>query len=93
MNPFLKCSSTVSTGLNSVAGIILIDFIRPLWKRPISDAKETFLMKIIVCIYGSILIAAMYLVDEIGNLLQVHYFIPPIFFDNFLYFSFYIRRP
>lgn len=50
-----------------------MDFIRPLWKKPIPEAKEALLMKIIVFISGIIFVALMYLVDYMGSLFQVYY--------------------
>lgn len=63
--------STMSTGLNSMTGVILIDFIRPLCKEPLSEAKASFYMKIMVAVLGVIFVILAFVVDQLGALIQV----------------------
>lgn len=42
----------MSTGLNSMTGVIFEDLIRPMFKKPISEARASFIMKIIVTVIG-----------------------------------------
>lgn len=62
----------MSTGLNSMTGVILVDFIRPLYKKPISEAKASFYMKIMVVVLGCIFVALAFAVDQLGGLIQVN---------------------
>lgn len=68
----------MSTGLNSMTGVILIDFIRPLCKKPLSEAQASFYMKIMVVVLGCVFVALAFAVDQLGGLIQV----------NFLFFFF-----
>lgn len=42
----------MSTGLNSLCGVIFEDLIRPAYNKPISEKTASFIMKIIVVIIG-----------------------------------------
>lgn len=44
--------STMSTGLNSMCGVIFEDLIRPAIKRPISEKNASLIMKLIVVVVG-----------------------------------------
>lgn len=45
--------SSMSTGLNSMCGVIFEDLIRPAYKKPISERAASFIMKIIVVVIGA----------------------------------------
>lgn len=64
----------MSTGLNSMTGVILQDFIRPLRKKPISEASAALYMKIIVLIIGVGLLILAFVVDRLGGIIQVSKF-------------------
>lgn len=61
----------MSTGLNSMTGVILIDFIRPLSKKPLSEAQASLYMKIMVVVLGCVFVALAFAVDQLGGLIQV----------------------
>lgn len=61
----------MSTGLNSMTGVILVDFIRPLRKKPLSEGQASFYMKIMVVVLGCIFVALAFAVDRLGGLIQV----------------------
>lgn len=42
----------MSTGLNSMCGVIFEDLVRPAYNKPISEKTASFVMKIIVVIIG-----------------------------------------
>lgn len=63
----------MSTGLNSMTGVILQDFIRPLRKKPMSEASAAFFMKIIVVVLGITLLILACVVDKLGGLIQVSF--------------------
>lgn len=60
----------MSTGLNSMTGVIFEDLIKPYIKKPLSEAKASFLMKVIVVIIGTICVAMVFLVEKMGALIQ-----------------------
>lgn len=61
----------MSTGLNSMCGVILEDFIKPIYKKPISEARASFIMKLITVILGTIFTLLAFIVDKLGGLIQV----------------------
>ena len=61
----------MSTGLNSMTGVIFEDFIRPLYKKPISEGRASFIMKVTVFIIGIICVGLVFLVEKMNTLLQV----------------------
>lgn len=56
-----------------MTGVILIDFIRPLLKEPLSEAKASFYMKIMVAVLGVIFVILAFVVDQLGALIQVNF--------------------
>lgn len=60
----------MSTGLNSMTGVIFEDLIKPRMKKPLSEAQASFLMKVIVVIIGSICVALVFVVEKMGALIQ-----------------------
>lgn len=44
--------SSMSTGLNSMCGVIFEDLIRPAYNKPITEKNASFIMKIIVVAIG-----------------------------------------
>lgn len=65
----------MSTGLNSMCGVILEDFIKPAYNKPISEARASFIMKVITVLLGTICTLLAFVVDRLGGLIQVCYFI------------------
>lgn len=63
--------STMSTGLNSMTGVIYQDLIRPLIKRPVSEAASSFTMKVIAFIIGFLCVGLVFIVEKLGALIQV----------------------
>lgn len=64
--------STISTCLNSWAGVLFEDFIRPNFKKPISEVRASFYMKVIVAVVGTITMLLALTVDKLGGVVQVH---------------------
>ncbi|KYB27604.1 Putative sodium-dependent multivitamin transporter-like Protein [Tribolium castaneum] len=67
---FSAALSSMSTGLNSMTGVIFEDLIKPRIKKPLSEARASFLMKVIVVIIGSICVALVFVVEKMGALIQ-----------------------
>lgn len=60
----------MSTGLNSMTGVIFEDIIKPKIKKPLTEAQASFLMKVIVVVIGSICVALVFVVEKMGALIQ-----------------------
>ncbi|CAH2103531.1 unnamed protein product [Euphydryas editha] len=67
---FSAALSSMSTGLNSLCGVIFEDLIRPTYNKPISERTASFIMKIIVVVIGFICVALVFLVEHMGALIQ-----------------------
>ncbi|KAJ3634046.1 hypothetical protein MTP99_010956 [Tenebrio molitor] len=67
---FSAALSSMSTGLNSMTGVIFEDLIKPRIKKPLSEARASFLMKVIVVLIGSICVALVFVVEKMGALIQ-----------------------
>ncbi|KAG7313328.1 hypothetical protein JYU34_000439 [Plutella xylostella] len=67
---FSAALSTMSTGLNSMCGVIFEDLIRPAIKRPISEKNASLIMKLIVVVVGFLCVALVFIVEHIGALIQ-----------------------
>ncbi|XP_046363311.1 sodium-coupled monocarboxylate transporter 1-like [Haliotis rufescens] len=75
---FLACIfsgslSTLSSGLNAVAAVMLEDYIRPYCCITITDFRATVLSKCLVIIFGALSLALAYVVSSLGNILQICY--------------------
>ncbi|KAJ9585535.1 hypothetical protein L9F63_002652, partial [Diploptera punctata] len=67
---FSAALSTMSTGLNSMTGVIFEDLIRPAIKKPMSEARASLVMKVMVMIIGLICVALVFVVERMGTLVQ-----------------------
>lgn len=63
--------STMSTGLNSMTGVIFEDIIRPMWKTTLSEKTASLVMKITVVIIGIVCVILVFVVEQLGTLIQV----------------------
>lgn len=64
-------ASTMSTGLNSMSGVIYVDMIKPLLKKPMSQVGASRIMKMTVIIIGIICVGLVFLVEKLSGLIQV----------------------
>ncbi|KAJ2954396.1 hypothetical protein O0L34_g2659 [Tuta absoluta] len=67
---FSAALSSMSTGLNSMCGVIFEDLIRPAYNKPISEKTASFIMKITVVVIGFACVAMVFLVEHMGALIQ-----------------------
>ncbi|KAL1117556.1 hypothetical protein AAG570_003871 [Ranatra chinensis] len=67
---FSAALSTMSTGMNSMTGVIFEDLLKPFFKKPLSEATSSFIMKIIVVIIGAICVGMVFVVEKLGALIQ-----------------------
>lgn len=63
--------STISAKLNSGAGVVYHDFILRVYGGSLSDSTVTLILKISVIIIGAICILLGFLIDRMGELIQV----------------------
>lgn len=68
---FSAALSSLSTGLNSLAAIVLEDFYKPFAKRQLSETETAYLMRATVVICGSIAVALVFVVERLGAVLQL----------------------
>lgn len=61
----------MSTGLNSMTGVIFEDIIKSVYRKPISEIQASFIMKILVVIIGILCVAMVFIVEQLGTLVQV----------------------
>ncbi|CAD5112036.1 DgyrCDS1285 [Dimorphilus gyrociliatus] len=69
---FSAALSTVSSGVNSLAAVVLEDFAKPVfkWRRTfnMTDKNATYLSKIIAVFFGLLTIGVAYLTKLLGNM-------------------------
>ncbi|XP_043289201.1 sodium-coupled monocarboxylate transporter 1-like [Venturia canescens] len=64
---FSAALSSLSTGLNSMAAVVMEDFIKPFRKTPFSTRTADILMKLTVVILGVICVALVFVVEKAGS--------------------------
>ncbi|CAH1250796.1 SLC5A8 [Branchiostoma lanceolatum] len=68
---FSASISTMSSGLNALAAVTLEDFIKPLTrKKEWTDLRYTVISKVLVFIYGSLMIMMSYMASFLGSIIQ-----------------------
>ncbi|XP_011176580.2 sodium-coupled monocarboxylate transporter 1 isoform X3 [Zeugodacus cucurbitae] len=67
---FSAALSSISTLLNSLAAVILEDFIKPNVRIPISENTVAIVMRSIVIVFGASAIGLVYIVERMGMVLQ-----------------------
>lgn len=73
INLKLFFSSSLSTGLNSMAAVVLEDFVKPFMKTPFTRKGADIFMKLTVVVLGTICVALVFVVEQAGtHVLQVN---------------------
>ncbi|CAF1498513.1 unnamed protein product, partial [Rotaria sordida] len=72
---FLACVfsgslSTISSGLNSLAAVIIEDFYKGLMSRQLSDERQGFISKILSVVLGACIMLLTYVVSHLGSILN-----------------------
>ncbi|XP_014485470.1 PREDICTED: sodium-coupled monocarboxylate transporter 1-like [Dinoponera quadriceps] len=67
---FSAALSTMSTGLNSMSGVIYEDMIKPCFRNPISNVGASRIMKATVVIIGAICVGLVFMVEKLSGLIQ-----------------------
>ncbi len=68
---FSAALSTLSTCLNSMAAIVLEDFVKPLVKSPLSEQQTNCVMRGTVLVIGIVSVALVFVVQHLGTVLQL----------------------
>ncbi|XP_036149265.1 sodium-coupled monocarboxylate transporter 1 isoform X3 [Monomorium pharaonis] len=64
---FSAALSSLSTGLNSMAAVVLEDFVKPFIKTPFTRKGADIFMKLTVVILGTICVALVFVVEQAGT--------------------------
>ena len=91
----VKCISTVSSGLNSLAAICLEDFVRPFCCLGMSDARATNISKGLAVIFGLLCFGLVFAAAQLGNVLEVNEILKLVLLiaKIRLYLTYNISRP
>lgn len=69
----------MSTGLNSMAGVIYEDMIKPCLRAPVSESTASRTIKATVVFTGIVCVALVFLAEKLSGLIQViellHFFL------------------
>ncbi|XP_055545368.1 sodium-coupled monocarboxylate transporter 1-like isoform X2 [Wyeomyia smithii] len=75
---FSASLSSLSTGLNSLAAIVLEDFVKPLLKNQQTERQTRYLMRGTVFFFGTVALVLVTLVEKLGTVLQLSMSLVPI---------------
>ncbi|XP_039303168.1 sodium-coupled monocarboxylate transporter 1 isoform X2 [Solenopsis invicta] len=64
---FSAALSSLSTGLNSMAAVVLEDFVKPFTKTPFTRRGADIFMKLTVVVLGAICVALVFVVEQAGT--------------------------
>ncbi|XP_076687275.1 sodium-coupled monocarboxylate transporter 1 [Andrena cerasifolii] len=64
---FSAALSSLSTGLNSMAAVVLEDFVKPFRKTPFTPKMADILMKLTVVVLGVICVGLVFVVEKTGS--------------------------
>ncbi|XP_026731489.1 sodium-coupled monocarboxylate transporter 2-like [Trichoplusia ni] len=67
---FSAALSSLSTGLNSMAAVVLEDFWKPFFRK-LSHRQTQILVRGVVVVLGAICVALVYVVERLGSVLQL----------------------
>ncbi|CAH1989463.1 unnamed protein product [Acanthoscelides obtectus] len=68
---FSAALSSLSTGLNAMAAVVLEDFYKPFFKRSLTNKQTLYVMRITVIIFGTICLGMVYVIEKLGTVLQL----------------------
>lgn len=67
----LLCHSSMSTGLNSMAAVVLEDFYKTWFTHHPSPRQTNILMRTVVVVMGTVCVGLVFVVEKLGTVLQV----------------------
>ncbi|CAH0558329.1 unnamed protein product [Brassicogethes aeneus] len=68
---FSAALSSLSTGLNAMAAVVLEDFFKPFSKNGITEKQTYYIMKLTVIILGALCVGLVFVVEKLGSVLQL----------------------
>lgn len=68
---FSAALSSLSTGLNSMAAVVVEDFWRPLARTPPTAARVNVAMRLVVVVFGAVCVGLVFVVEKLGVVLQL----------------------
>ncbi|XP_063706354.1 sodium-coupled monocarboxylate transporter 1-like [Culicoides brevitarsis] len=68
---FSAALSSLSTGMNSLAAVVLEDFVKPACKEKLSDRTTAYIMRSTVIFFGLLGTALVFVVEHLGQVLQL----------------------
>ncbi|KAF5302557.1 hypothetical protein FQR65_LT00929 [Abscondita terminalis] len=68
---FSTALSSLSTQLNTVSGILYLDFIRPCLSLNISENKASTIIKLLTIAFGLINIGFIFLIEKLGSVFEL----------------------
>lgn len=68
---FSAALSSLSTGLNAMAAIVLEDFYKPFFGKQLTEKRSFYIMKSTVILTGIICIGLVFVVEKLGTVLQL----------------------
>ncbi|KXJ73465.1 hypothetical protein RP20_CCG015759, partial [Aedes albopictus] len=75
---FSASLSSLSTGLNSLAAVVLEDFVKPFLGFDLTERQTRYLMRGTVLLFGVIAVALVMVVEKLGTVLQLSMSLVPI---------------
>uniref|UniRef100_T1HMC2 Sodium/solute symporter n=1 Tax=Rhodnius prolixus TaxID=13249 RepID=T1HMC2_RHOPR len=63
--------SSLSTGMNTVAGTIYEDFVEPLFSKKPSEKQASFIMKALVVLFGTTCVLLVFVFEKLGHLIEL----------------------
>lgn len=67
---FSAALSSLSTGLNAMAAVVLEDFYKPFFKKQLNQRSTEILMKVTVVTLGVLCVVLVFVVEKLGAVLQ-----------------------
>lgn len=68
--------SSLSSGLNSLSALVLEDYFKPLFKERLSEKMTGLILRGTVVVLGVLSVALVYVVEQLGSVLQLSMSIP-----------------
>lgn len=68
---FSAALSSLSTGLNSMSAVILEDFFKMFAPKPLTKRQTSFIMRLVVVVFGFICVGLVFVVEQLGTVLQL----------------------
>ncbi len=68
---FSAALSSLSTCLNSMAAIVLEDFVKPYVEAPLNEKETIYIMRGTVLVIGIVSVALVFVVERLGTVLQL----------------------